>query len=191
MVRLIINGNEHTVDEPSGLTLLDALREDLHLAGAKYGCSEGQCGACTVLLDGVAVRSCMVDVEMLDGCSVTTVEGLAREGHLHAVQAALVEARSLQCGYCTPGMVMSAVALLARDRTPNDATISQALAGNICRCSGYSRILQAVHTAAAMQRDVNRGTATDQIPLAEAVHDSATGADVWTVVLAPAQSDPR
>ena len=128
---------------------------------------------------------------MLDGCAVTTVEGLAREGHLHAVQAAFVEARSLQCGYCTPGMVMSAVALLARDRTPNDATIRQALAGNICRCGGYSRILQAVHTAAAMQRDVNRGTATDQIPLAEAVHDSATGADVWTVVLAPAQNDPR
>jgi len=87
--------------------------------------------------------------------------------------------------------VMSVVALLARDRTPNDATIRQALAGNICRCGGYSRILQAVHTAAAMQRDVNRGTATDQIPLAEAVHDSATGADVWTVVLAPAQNDPR
>ncbi len=191
MVRLIINGNEQTVDEPSGRTLLDALREDLDLAGAKYGCGEGQCGACTVLLDGVAVRACMVDVEMIDGGAVSTVEGLVRQGRLHAVQAAFVEARSLQCGYCTPGMVMSVVALLARDRTPNEAAIRQALAGNICRCGGYPKILQAVHTAAAMQRDVDRSTATDQIPLAGAVHDSASGADVWTVVMPPVQGDPR
>ena len=192
MVRLIINGNEHTVDEPSGRTLLDALREDLTLAGAKCGCGQGQCGACTVLLDRVAVRACMVDLETLDGNAVTTVEGLARQGHLHAVQAAFIDARSLQCGYCTPGMVMSVVALLARDQTPTDAAIQHALAGNICRCGGYPRILQAVHAAAAvLQRGGDDGSDTGQIPVAEAVHDCATGADLWTVVLPPAQDDQR
>jgi len=187
----MINGTEHTVDEPSGRTLLDALREDLRLPGAKCGCGEGQCGACTVLLDGVAVRACMVDLETLDGNAVATVEGLAREGHLHAVQAAFIDARSLQCGYCTPGMVMSVVALLARDRTPTDAAIHHALAGNICRCGGYPRILQAVHAAAGAIQRGDHGSATDQIPLAGAGHDSATGADFWTVVLPPAQDDPR
>ena len=168
MVRLIINGNEHTVDEPSGRTLLDVLREDLHLTGAKYGCGQGRCGACTVLLDGIAVRACMEDLEMIDGAAVSTVEGLAREGHLHAVQAAFVQARSLQCGYCTPGMVMSVVSLIERDGMPSDEVIHQGLAGNICRCGGYPRIVQAVHAAAAMQGDLGRGAATEQIPAARA-----------------------
>jgi aerobic-type carbon monoxide dehydrogenase small subunit (CoxS/CutS family) len=190
VVRLIINGNEHTVDEPSGRTLLDVLREDLHLTGAKYGCGEGRCGACTVLLDGIAVRACMEDLEMIDGAAVSTVEGLAREGHLHAVQAAFVQARSLQCGYCTPGMVMSVVSLIERDGMPSDEVIHQGLAGNICRCGGYPRIVQAVHAAAAMQGGLGRGAATEQIPAAQGA-PLVDGAQVWTVVLSPADGDPR
>ena len=190
MVRLIVNGSEFAVDVPSGRTLLDVLRDDLRLTGTKYGCGEGQCGACTVLVDQVAARACTLDVETLDGAAVTTVEGLASQGCLHAVQAAFVEARSLQCGYCTPGMVMSVVALLARDATPDDAAIRQGLAGNICRCGGYPRILQAVHTAAAaMQMDDGPRAATGEIPLDKAVCGSETGAGVWTMVLPPAEGD--
>jgi len=105
---------------------------------------------------------------MIDGAAVSTVEGLARGGHLHAVQAAFVQARSLQCGYCTPGMVMSVVSLIQRDGMPSDEAIHQGLAGNICRCGGYPRIVQAVHAAAAMQGDLGRGAATEQIPAARA-----------------------
>ena len=138
MVQFIVNGSEFAVDVSSGRTLLEVLRDDLRLTGTLYGCGEGQCGACTVLVDQVAARACTLDVETLDGAAVTTVEGLASQGRLHAVQVAFVEARSLQCGYCTPGMVMSVVALLARDATPDDAAIREGLAGNICRCGGYS-----------------------------------------------------
>jgi len=190
VVQFIVNGSEFAVDVPSGRTLLDVLRDDLRLTGTKYGCGEGQCGACTVLVDQVAARACTLDVETLDGAAVTTVEGLASQGRLHAVQAAFVEARSLQCGYCTPGMVMSVVALLARDATPDDAAIRQGLAGNICRCGGYPRILQAVHTAAAaMQMDDGSRAATGEISLDKAVRGSESDAGVWTMVLPPAEGD--
>ena len=190
MVQFIVNGSEFAVDVPSGRTLLDVLRDDLRLTGTKYGCGEGLCGACTVLVDRVAARACTLDVETLDGAAVTTVEGLASQGRLHAVQAAFVEARSLQCGYCTPGMVMSVVALLARDATPDDAAIRQGLAGNICRCGGYPRILQAVHTAAAaMQMDDGSRAATGEISLDKAVRGSESDAGVWTMVLPPAEGD--
>jgi len=190
VVQFIVNGSEFAVDVPSGRTLLDVLRDDLRLTGTKYGCGEGQCGACTVLVDQVAARACTLDVETLEGAAVTTVEGLASQGRLHAVQAAFVEARSLQCGYCTPGMVMSVVALLARDATPDDAAIRQGLAGNICRCGGYPRILQAVHTAAAaMQMDDGSRAATGEIPLDKAVRGSESDAGVWTMVLPSAEGD--
>ena len=198
MVRLIINGHERTVDGPSGRTLLEVLRDDLRLTGTKYGCGEAQCGACTVLVDQVAARACTLDVETLDGAAVTTVEGLASQEGLHAVQAAFVEARSLQCGYCTPGMVMSVVALLAREATPDDAAIRQGLAGNICRCGGYSQILQAVHAAAAaMQMDTGLLAAPRTIQPAgvlgdvetEAATEAPTQTGVWTMVLPPAGGD--
>src|SRR4029079_9066853 len=112
-MRITVNGQSHTVETPSGPTLLDVLREDLHLTGTKYGCGEGECGACTVLVDGAPTRACTQDAASVAG-PVTTVESLAATGNLHRVQAAFVRARALQCGYCTPGMVMSAVALLER-----------------------------------------------------------------------------
>ena len=144
MARLIVNGVERTVQDQPDATLLDVLRDELGLTGTKYGCGEGECGACTVLLGGAPVRACqqpsVVDRE------VTTVEGLAPG---HPVPAAFVAERALQCGFCTPGMVMSTVALLANDPTPDDAAIRSALAGNICRCGGHPRIMAAVHRAAA------------------------------------------
>ncbi|MGE5827055.1 MAG: molybdopterin cofactor-binding domain-containing protein, partial [Micromonosporaceae bacterium] len=147
MVRLIVNGREHTIDSPAGPTLLDVLREDLGLTGAKYGCGEGECGACTVLVGDSPIRACQQDAASVTG-PVTTVEALAAGGSLHPVQSAFVRARALQCGYCTPGLVMAAVALLARDAAPDDATVREALAGNICRCGGYPRIVEAIQLAA-------------------------------------------
>jgi CO/xanthine dehydrogenase Mo-binding subunit/aerobic-type carbon monoxide dehydrogenase small subunit (CoxS/CutS family) len=183
MVRFIVNGTERAVEAASGRTLLAALRDDFGLTGAKYGCGEGQCGACTVLVDGTPARACITDLDDIDGADVTTVEGLAADGALHPVQRAFVEARALQCGYCTPGMVMSAVALLARDPAAGDAAVAEALAGNVCRCGGYPRILQAVTAAAAAVRADPNGARVDRVesgPATVAVeqHDGA----VWTVL---------
>jgi isoquinoline 1-oxidoreductase len=148
VARLTVNGIEHKVDT-AGRVLLDVLRDDLGLTGTKYGCGEGECGACTVLLDDRPARACVVDADRVDDATVTTVEGLSRDGCLHPVQAAFVDTRALQCGYCTPGMVMSAVALLRENPDPDDASIRATLAGNICRCGGYPQILKAVRAAAA------------------------------------------
>lgn len=148
MTRIFVNGSERVVDTPSGPTLLDLLRDDLHLTGTKYACGEGQCGACTVLLNGSPVRACTVELEDADGTTVTTVEGLAVDGRLNPVQQAFVDERALQCGYCTPGMVMATVALLAKNPDPDDATIRRSLAGNLCRCGTYVRIRAAVKKAA-------------------------------------------
>src|ERR1035437_7266453 len=176
-ITFTVNGQSRTVTTDPQRPLLDVLREDLRLTGTKYGCGEGQCGACTVLVDQVAARACTLDVETLDGAAVTTVEGLASQGRLHAVQVAFVEARSLQCGDCTPGMEMSVVALLARDATPDDAAIREGRAGNICRGGGYSQILQAVHAAAAaMQMDTGLLAAPRTIQPAGALGDTATEA---------------
>jgi isoquinoline 1-oxidoreductase len=170
MAQLRVNGTLHDVEATPGRTLLTALRDDCGLTGTKYGCGEGQCGACTVLVDGTPARACTTAVDAVGGPEVTTIEGLGGEGRLHPVQQAFVDARALQCGYCTPGMVMSAVALLERDPEPDEAAVRQALDGNLCRCGGYPRILAAVRAAASglssehrVPRAVPAGTGGEQL----------------------------
>ena len=147
-VRLHVNGSEHAVALDPDRNLLYLLREELGLTGTKYGCGEGECGACKVLLDGVAVRACQTPVGEAVGHRVTTVEGLARGDELHPVQQAFLDAGAFQCGFCTPGMIIAAASLLARNPHPSDLEVRAALDGNLCRCGGYLRILDAVQRAA-------------------------------------------
>jgi aerobic-type carbon monoxide dehydrogenase small subunit (CoxS/CutS family) len=151
-MRLVVNGSERVVSPEPARSLLAVLREDLGLTGAKYGCGEGACGACMVLVDGVATPACKTTIAEADGHAITTVEGLAQGGVLHAVQRAFVDVAAMQCGYCTPGMIMSAAALLARNPSPTDDEIVAALARNVCRCGVYPRIVQAVRRAAGGAR---------------------------------------
>lgn len=150
-ITLIVNGEEVTVSAPAERLLLDLLREDLGLTGAKRGCDTGECGCCTVLLDGLAVRSCLSLAVRMQGRSVTTIEGVGRP-NLHPVQAAFVDAGALQCGYCTPGMVMLTVAFLTENADPSDEEIRRMLSSNLCRCTGYKPIEAAVRSAAATLR---------------------------------------
>lgn len=143
-----VNGVEHSVKAPGSQSLLNVLRDDLGLTGTKYGCGAGECGSCTVLLDGRAVRSCVLPMSAVAGRSVTTVEGLGGEQGLHPVQEAFLETQAFQCGYCTPGMIMTAVDLLQRNPHPQEAEIVEALAGNLCRCATYARVIRAVRLAA-------------------------------------------
>ena len=147
MITLLVNGKRHSVDAEPSMPLLWALRDLLDLKGAKYACGIGLCGSCTVLLDGDPVRSCLTTVEAASGHSVTTIEGLSETGD-HPVQRAWVETSAPQCGYCQPGQIMSAVALLERSPNPTDGEIDAALAGNLCRCGAYLRIREAVRLAA-------------------------------------------
>jgi len=147
-VRLNVNGTVHLVDVASDDTLLTVLRDTLDLTGTKYGCGEGQCGACTVLVDGRPTRSCLTKVASVAGRPLITVEGLERSGQLHPVQKAFAEADAMQCGYCTPGMIMESVALLRRQADPAAPEIVHALEGHICRCGTYDRIVRAVRRAA-------------------------------------------
>ena len=147
--RLQINGRDQRVDVPPSEPLLTVLRTELGLTGAKYGCGEGQCGACTVLVDGQAVRSCVSPVSTLQGKRITTIEGLAAPGTLHPVQQAFAEQDAMQCGYCTAGMIMSAVALLSRQPDPTEDQIIRGMNGNICRCGSHPRIVDAIRKAAA------------------------------------------
>jgi aerobic-type carbon monoxide dehydrogenase small subunit (CoxS/CutS family) len=151
-IRLTVNGTARTVDTDPERPLLEVLREDLALTGAKFGCGEGQCGACTVLLDGNAVRSCITPVRTVGGRKITTIEGLANGATLHPVQQAFVEENAVQCGYCTPGMVLRTVALLQTNPKPTDAQIIEGLNGNLCRCAGYHRILAAVRRATSAEK---------------------------------------
>jgi aerobic-type carbon monoxide dehydrogenase small subunit (CoxS/CutS family) len=148
VIRLRVNGREHPVDVPPGESLLTVLRTELDLTGAKYGCGEGQCGACTVLIDGQPVRACVAPVGTVAGKAITTIEGLAASGDLHRVQQAFAAEDAMQCGYCTSGMVMSAAALLARQPDPTEAEIVRAMNGNICRCGSHPRIVAAIRAAA-------------------------------------------
>jgi len=152
-VTLTINGEQRQVETAANQTLLYLLRDDLGLTGTKDGCREGECGACTVVLDGEPVNSCLVLAGQADGHEVLTVEGLAHNGHLHAVQRVFVEAGAVQCGFCTPGVIMAAVALLSRNPKPSEHQIREALVGNLCRCTGYTKILDAVRLAAEEMRD--------------------------------------
>jgi len=155
-IRLTVNGKPEEATVPSGMTLLEFLRERLFLTGAKEGCGAGECGACTVLLDGSPVTACLVLAAEVDGRSVETVEGEAKEGDLSSLQKAFIEEGAIQCGFCTPGMILSARALLTRNPDPTDEEIVEAIAGNLCRCTGYEAIVAAVRRAA---REEKRRTA--------------------------------
>ena len=147
-ITLRINGEEHQADCWEGESLLYALREKLEVPGSKNACEQGECGSCSVLLDGVLVCACLVLAAQADGHEVTTVEGLADEKGLHPVQQAFVEAGAVQCGFCTPGLVVAAADLLRQASNPSDDEIREALSGNLCRCTGYAKILDAVRLAA-------------------------------------------
>ena len=151
-IPLLVNGTEHRVDAPSGEALLTVLRDRLGLTGTKYGCGEGQCGACTVLLDGKPVRSCRLALGTASQKKITTIEGLAQGEHLHPVQETFLRAEAFQCAYCTSGMIMSAVALLDKNPHPSYQEIVRHLDGNICRCGTYPRILAATRDAALRNR---------------------------------------
>ena len=146
---LLVNGAEHRIDVPPDESLLSVLRNRLDLTGTKYGCGEGQCGACTVLVEGKPVRSCRMSVSSAAGQKITTIEGLERDGRLHPLQEAFLRAEAFQCGYCTSGMIMSSLALLEAHPHPSDAQIVRYMDGNICRCGTYSRIIAAIQDAAA------------------------------------------
>ena len=148
VTELHVNGSTRRIDADPDRTLLSVLRDDLDLTGAKFGCGEGQCAACTVLVDGVATRSCLTRVGALTGRKVVTIEGLAPQGSLHPMQQAFLDHDALQCGYCTPGMILGAVALLRRNPNPSEADISTGMNGHICRCGTYPRVIAAIRQAA-------------------------------------------
>ena len=149
LVALTVNGEARQAGVPSATTLVELLREHLGLTGTKVGCGHGECGACTVLLDGEPVNSCLVFAAQCDGREVTTVEGLSRNGEIDRIQNAFVDAGAVQCGFCTPGMIMSAAALLASNPAPSRNEIEEAVSGNLCRCTGYVKIVDAVEQAAS------------------------------------------
>ena len=150
-MNISINNLIHEIKASPEHSLLDVLRQEVKLTGTKYGCGEGNCGACTVLIDGEPMRSCITSVGSVTGREVTTVEGLAENGHLNLVQKAFVENSAFQCGYCTPGFVISATALLSKNSAPDISEIKSALSGHICRCGAYVRILKAVQQASDIE----------------------------------------
>jgi aerobic-type carbon monoxide dehydrogenase small subunit (CoxS/CutS family) len=149
---LQVNGRKHEVEGEAGDSLLSVLRYELGLTGSKYGCGEGQCGACTVLVDNHATRSCTTRLAAVAGKPILTIESLANGGRLHPVQEAFLEAEAFQCGYCTPGMVMATVALLHANPSPTDQDIAKVMDRNVCRCGAYARIVSAIKMAAARMR---------------------------------------
>ena len=153
LIELVVNGRRHRVDVEPDRTLLSVLREELTLTGSKYGCGEGECGACTVLLGGHAVRACRTPVAKAAEAPVTTIEGLERDEHLHPLQQAFIEETALQCGYCTAGMIVAGVALLETTPSPTHDQIVRAMNGNVCRCGAYPQIVAAIQRASReMQR---------------------------------------
>jgi len=150
-IRFTVNGDERTVETDEERPLLEVLREDLELTGTKYGCGEGQCGACAVLLEGKRVNACRIPVSRADGKTVVTIEGIANGDALHPVQQAFLDEKAIQCGFCTAGMIVSAVELLERRPNPTDAEIIAGMNRNICRCCGYSSIVRAVRRAVELK----------------------------------------
>ncbi|HEV8370599.1 MAG TPA: (2Fe-2S)-binding protein [Pyrinomonadaceae bacterium] len=152
-IQFKVNGQSRTVEVFPMARLLDVLREELQLTGTKEGCGEGECGACTVIIDGQIVNSCLIPVAQASGADITTIEGVAGESQLHAVQQAFIDYGGAQCGICTPGMILAAVDLLKRNPAPTEADIRNGLAGNLCRCTGYIKIFESV-VSAWQQRSV-------------------------------------
>ena len=155
-IATVINGREYELLVEPRKTLLSVLREQLRLTGTKEGCSTGDCGACTILVDGEPTPSCLMLAVEADGRHITTIEGVAQNGELHPVQRALVELGGVQCGFCTPGVVISAVVLLEENPKPTDAEIRRALAGNLCRCTGYTKIVEAIQDVGKQIREARR-----------------------------------
>ena len=153
---LHVNGSKHALNADPDRSLLQVLREDLDLTGSKYGCGEGRCGACTVLIDGRPTRSCTTRVAAAVGKQVRTIDGLATDGHLHPLQEAFLHQGAMQCGYCTPGMIMSGVALIESNPNPSDDDIVRFMNGNICRCGTYARIVAAIREASQAMKAVHR-----------------------------------
>jgi carbon-monoxide dehydrogenase small subunit len=158
-ISLELNGEQRSLEAPPMIRLLDALREHLGLTGTKEGCGEGECGTCTVLLDGEPVNACMVAIGQCDGRSVVTVEGLSKAEHLAPLASAFVSEGGAQCGICTPGMLVASEALLRRKPKPSDDEIREAIAGNLCRCTGYQRIVESVKHAAELRAKNGHGGA--------------------------------
>jgi len=156
VVELHVNGKTHRLDVDPERSLLSVLRDDLDLTGSKYGCGEGQCGACTVIVDGAAVRSCILSAASAKGKRITTIEGLESGGRLHPLQEAFLETQAMQCAFCTSGMIMAGAALLAKNPNPSEAEIARQMEGNICRCCVYPRIVSAIRLAARKGREVSR-----------------------------------
>jgi aerobic-type carbon monoxide dehydrogenase small subunit (CoxS/CutS family) len=159
ITELQINGRAYKIDAASDTSLLSVLRDQLELTGSKYGCGEGQCSACTVLIDGNPRHSCITSVGVIGKKSITTIEGLERDGKLHPVQQAFLDEGAMQCAYCTSGMIMSAVALLKSNANPTDAEIIEYMQGNVCRCGTYTRIVAAIRDAARLMRASANGGA--------------------------------
>jgi len=164
-ITLTVNGVSRSLDVEPRRLLVQAIREDLGLTGTHIGCDTSQCGACTVQLDGMAVKSCSMLAVQADGRSITTIEGMGTPENLHPIQAAFWEKHGLQCGFCTPGMIMAAADLIARDDDPSDDEIRHAIEGNICRCTGYQNIVLAIREAAAVMR---AGSAAPAAPASQA-----------------------
>jgi carbon-monoxide dehydrogenase small subunit len=150
-ISLKVNGQQEELEVPSNMTLMTMLREKLILTGTKNACSNGQCGACTVLMNGQPVQSCLVLAVEADGAEIVTVEGLSKDGKLTPLQELMIEKGAVQCGFCTPGMVMTAYALLQRNPHPTEEQIREAISGNICRCSGFVQLVEAIQAAANLQ----------------------------------------
>ena len=155
-IRLNVNGKMLDVDSDPESSLLSVLRNDLKLPGSKYGCGEAQCGACTVLIDGVSRRSCVTRIEQVAGKKIVTIEGLEQDGHLHSLQEAFLKTEAMQCGYCTSGMIMSGVALLNKNPSPNREDIIRHMDGNVCRCGTYLRIIDAIGLASGMKKEASK-----------------------------------
>jgi aerobic-type carbon monoxide dehydrogenase small subunit (CoxS/CutS family) len=153
VISLTVNDTKHELAVEPRRTLLELLRDDLGLTGTKKGCGIGDCGSCTVLVDGIATLSCLTLAIQVDGCVVETVEGLAQNGKLSALQQAFVDRGAIQCGYCTPGMLMTSTELLRRIPHPTEAEIREAISGNLCRCTGYQKIVEAIQAASSAERE--------------------------------------
>ena len=162
-LRLKLNGSWREVETRPDRILLDLLREDLGLTGTKKGCEEGECGACTVIMNGKSVLSCLIPAFKADGAEILTVEGITRENSLHPLQQAFWEEGAVQCGYCTPGMLLSAKALLDEDPEPSVEDVKIGISGNLCRCTGYAKIVRAIQVAAGKLRKENEGQSTKRI----------------------------